>query len=461
MKIAWFSPFDRKSAIGDYSQVIVEQLCADHEVTVFSPAGGEAGTPRESSVPVVHLPPQVPDSILDALEAFDVPVYNLGDYLYFHQPIYEASLRRPGVVILHDLVMRNFFRGYFCIAKRSPEAYARQLGFDHGPEAEQEARDIIDGRRPDRSDDPDRLRHPMFKSALYKALGVIVHSDYARERLTGSVPSLVTKIDFPIYGPSERYVDCLPIRPIAPGSKVSVLTFGMLNPNKQIHTTIEAFAHSSLLRRHAHFTIVGTGDPDYTVRLQELIGLHHLRNTVTMAGRLTDEELRQELANADVVVNLRNPHLGESSASLLTSLVAGRPTVVWDHGFYGEFTDDVVVKVSEERQVRESLERLVTDEQLRSRIGRSARDHALKRFDTDRFCTRLCAFIDSVLTKKPVFALTDHVSQRLAELGSGPIDGLPERMAAEINSLWAEGSESQPGSPRREHDFLGSFAEVG
>ena len=61
-----------------------------------------------------------------------------------------------------------------------------------------------------------------------------------------------------------------------------------------------------------------------------------------LPGRLSDDDLWQQLTQADVVVNLRNPHFGESSASLLDALLAEAAIVVWNHGYYAEFPDDVV-----------------------------------------------------------------------------------------------------------------------
>jgi hypothetical protein len=111
------------------------------------------------------------------------------------------------------------------------------------------------------------------------------------------------------------------------------------------------------------------------------------------------------------------------------------PTVVWDHGSYGEFPDDVVVKVRSEAEIAGALEELVGDPARRQLLGRTARAHAVARFDTDRYCRQLREFAGQVRSAAPVLSLTDTAAERLAELGSTDLDGLAGRVAAEIAAL--------------------------
>ncbi len=109
MRIAWFSPFNPRSAIGDYSAAIVRHLAKADDVTTF--AAEQDDPPRDFPGTVVRMPAEPDEAFLAELDDFDYLVYNLGDCLAYHQGIYELAQRRPGVVILHDLVMADFFRG--------------------------------------------------------------------------------------------------------------------------------------------------------------------------------------------------------------------------------------------------------------------------------------------------------------------------------------------------------------
>src|SRR6202035_1766368 len=112
MKIAWFTPFGPRSAIGNYSEAIVDKLAEKHTVTVYAPCGGDGREPRATRHPLGRLPEDADEQLLAGLARFDALVYNMGDYFPYHHSIYEVLLRRPGVVVLHDLVMRDFFFGY-------------------------------------------------------------------------------------------------------------------------------------------------------------------------------------------------------------------------------------------------------------------------------------------------------------------------------------------------------------
>jgi glycosyltransferase involved in cell wall biosynthesis len=432
MKLAWFTPFNPRSAIGHFSNVLVDELARQHDVTVFVPEDEGGQAPRPTRLPVVRVPAQPTEAWLRGVDAFDLAVYNLGDYFPYHQAIYEVSIQRPGLIILHDLVMRDFFMGYFLLHQKRPFNFAAHAGFSDGPEAEQHARDVIAGRRVELSDDPIRLRYPMFRSAVQRGLGVVVHSEYARRRVGEAVACPVHRLDFP--RPSAIGTAAATGERVR-GDKVRLLTFGVLNPNKLVHATLEAIGQSDVLRRAVRFTVIGEGTKAYMDKLRGLIARYGLGEAVVLAGWCPDDRLGEELARADVVVNLRNPHQGESSWSLLDALFAGVATVVWDHGFYGEFGDDVVCKVRAESHLRPALERLVTDADHRRRLGATARAHALERFRTDRYCQGLVEFGELVRSQRPLWALTDHVSERLVELGSNRTDGLAGRIAAELGVL--------------------------
>jgi glycosyltransferase involved in cell wall biosynthesis len=242
----------------------------------------------------------------------------------------------------------------------------------------------------------------------------------------------VCKLDFPTFGPIAMAAGQAPARTARPGAKVRLLTFGVVHPNKLVHATIEAIAASPLLRREVTFTVIGNGRLEYMTSLENLVRDRALKDVVTLAGYRPDDQLRQALFSADVVVNLRNPHLGESSASLLDALIAGLPTVVWDHGFYSEFPDGVVCKISSERQLRPILEQLVTSPARRQRMGATARAHVLERFSTAAYCRGFHAFVNLVQSHKLILSLADGASDRLIEMGAAAIDGLAERVGGEL-----------------------------
>jgi glycosyltransferase involved in cell wall biosynthesis len=436
MKIAWFTPFGPQSAIGHYSEAVVDKLAEEHTVTLYAPCGAEGLEPRTTRHPLVRLPEKPDAGLLVGLEKFDVLIYNMGDYFPYHHAIFEVLLRRPGIVVLHDLVMRTFFFSYCLEHHGDRQELVRLAECDHGPEAAQHAREVvIERRRTESPDDAERLRWPLFQSALGRCLGVVTHSKYVHRRVTEAVPVPVAKLDFPCFGPLLTRLDDFRLPKPKREGPVNILTFGMINPNKMVHATIEAIGQSERLRQAVTFAVLGQVAPSYLERLNELIQSYNLGKVVQVRGRVSDDELRDALRQADIAINLRNPHMGESSASLLDALLAGLTTVVWDHGSYAEFPVEVVCKISSEQELGPALEKLAADAGLRLRMGEAARVHALSRFNTATYCDRLAQFIEKVLWNKPCLALVDQLSDRLAEMGVAPNDELIGRLAEEIARL--------------------------
>ena len=218
MRIAWFTPFSPQSAIGHYSEAAVRELVKTDEVVVYAsdpPRAAQVGPAR-----VVALTDGRFDAVLRELKGFDAVVYNMGNYVPFHKRIYEILLNHPGVVVLHDLVLRDFFFGYLLGEKRAPLVLARQMAYGEGPEGEAMARAFLAGSHAENTDDPRRLRFPMFQSALHRCEGVIVHSEYSRARVAAAVAAPAAKLDFPRFGPAAVRAAPAP-RPPRPAASAS------------------------------------------------------------------------------------------------------------------------------------------------------------------------------------------------------------------------------------------------
>src|SRR5439155_21371145 len=57
---------------------------------------------------------------------FDAVVYQLGNNP-FHGDIYEAALRHPGIVVLHEANLHDLIR---CLKSGEPESYLREIAYE-------------------------------------------------------------------------------------------------------------------------------------------------------------------------------------------------------------------------------------------------------------------------------------------------------------------------------------------
>ena len=80
-----------------------------------------------------------------------------------------------------------------------------------------------------------------------------------------------------------------------------------------------------------------------------------LRGNVIFTGYQSEIDYFTAIAAADVVINLRNPSMGEGSLTLMHALAAGKPTIVSDANQYREFPDKVCWKLVHDRNENELL----------------------------------------------------------------------------------------------------------
>ena len=66
---------------------------------------------------------------------------------------------------------------------------------------------------------------------------------------------------------------------------------------------------------------------------------------VRITGFVSEAEFDEYLAISDLVVNLRHPVMGVTSAALLRALAFGKPYIVTDIGWFSELPDSVVLKL--------------------------------------------------------------------------------------------------------------------
>jgi glycosyltransferase involved in cell wall biosynthesis len=366
--------------------------------------------------------------ILISLTAFDIAIYNLGDNYLLHGNIFAVSRRHPGIVILHDLVMHHFFSGYYFVELKDQPGYVDELAFAHGQAGRELGQRILAGKMGNVWESETMLQFHMAKAALHGTLGVVTHSEFARREVELFAAYPVTHINFPtpkIFPKSRKSAN--------QDGKIRFLSFGMLNSNKMIDRVIDAIGESSILRERVIYDVIGSGNDDYIKLLHQRIQQQHLEGKVMLHGYQADEVLQRYIQQADVIINLRNPYFGEASWVMLEAAFSAKPTLVWKHGYYDEYPDDTVVKVTS-ATLLSSLERVATDEALLVQLSKNIRDYALQTFITERYIQQLLEFIGQVRRQIPILQLTDTVSRYIQEIDP-QLSDLSRQVAREISHL--------------------------
>ena len=170
--------------------------------------------------------------------------------------------------------------------------------------------------------------------------------------------------------PAWSVVLLLPAAAFVPGWLV-VRQFG--RPRPSLPLALRAFRRLLAFVPEAYFLIVGEVLPE--VDLDGMLSEVGLGERVIRLDYVASFDAFVDwAATADVVLNLRYPTLGETSGAALRVMAAGRPLVVFDHGWYGELPDEAAVKVPplDEEALLVALLELARDPARRAALGVAA-----------------------------------------------------------------------------------------
>jgi glycosyltransferase involved in cell wall biosynthesis len=436
MRIAWCTPFGTRSAIGRVGQSVVEELSRVAAVDVWHPPTAQ---PLETSVPRIELAGDAADAA--RLATYDLAVYHIGNHLV-HRQILEAARRVPGAVVLHDLVLQDFFSAWYLSDPRLRDRYTAAMSRWYGMAGLAAARAASHTGSPDFLQSDEVLRYPLFEEAIAGAFAVVTHSAFSAERLRKVFPGPVRQVALP-----HRAIDTgrLPPREALgiPSGRLLALTFGEVNPNKRIHAILEALAEDPALASRIFYVVIGQAPEDYGRELQHIVKERGLESAVRLAGYLSDAELAAHLEHADFCVSLRHPTVEAASASVIAQLAAGKAVIVSDAGFYGELPDDCVLKIrpgGDTADLQESLRSVVEDETLRLALGRRARIYAYATFRVDRYAAEIVRLAEELADARPILTFIDRVGRELVRMGVMGSEPLIETVASLAGELFEERS---------------------
>lgn len=378
VNISWYSPLDaRASEIARYSWQILPVIGRHLGIAgVWSEEGRAAPEGWYGG----ELAPPIPG--VDPL-----PVYHIGNNP-LHLPIYEQSLREPGLVILHDLSLVDLARQQSHQAGE-PELWKELMYRQYGDEIR-----ALVNLSENSVDHYNEMvaNYPLFQPYIEGAIGVVVHSRHAEHAVNRQTEGTLPVRYLPLPGapcPGEggasrgndplRFVFC-----------------GHVGPNRRLVQFLEAWGGLSAPGR---IRLELFGNISSSKLLLDYARHFNVAEYLEFRGYVSDDELDLALQSADFALNLRWPSMGEASASQLRYWAAGLPTLVSDVGWYGEQPDDVVCKiaVSEEiPQIRALLQDALADPGKYREIGLRGCEHLRRRHLAAEYARQLTDFAVSL-----------------------------------------------------------------
>ena len=355
--LAVVSPWPpQRNGIADYAY---ELACASQEDLVIVT---EAARPQPARAS--HLMVGAETFLAQRSEQKTPTIYHVGnnpDHAFL-APIF---LRRPGVVVLHDLSLQ-----YLChyIERLLPGFTAAQLRTERPDIVGLFQRLGVAGLL--REIDHREIR---LLGWLRAAPAVIVHSQAARRTVQAALPGTpihvvghfcyLTGLSFEALGQwreaIRRQMAWLETITFS-GPPFVVVSLGFPTADKQFGSVMRAIARMPPpCRSRVALLIAGqvrVGDPD---PMAQAIA-HGCADRVRTLGWVEETDAARLLVAADIVLALRFPARGESSGAVARALGLGCATVVLDHGAYADLPEYAVIKLPARIDVSEPLQALLS-----------------------------------------------------------------------------------------------------
>lgn len=402
MRIAWFTPFSPRSAIGQVSKLVCEELRKSDDVYIFAPEDGEI---ISTAAPVMKFNPLTFQT--EQLSRYDFVVYNMGNYALYHRAVWQVMQKYPGILLLHDQIMHNFFHQITMLPEfggdplTGEREYVKLMRACYGEQGEAAAKALFTSYIGENKvriwESPATMAYPLFEPLLAKTTAVFSHAAF-----------FIEKIQNYFYGPTGyAYLPCVPDRlqtnislpsEFRDSSRVLVVATGIVHPVKRIAQVAEVLLANPDIAKQIQFVVIGEyGGPygDYLKSLAE----GRLKNCLYLLGYQPPEVMEAFLREADFCVNLRYPNSEICSKSLIEQMAFGKPVIVLDQGFFNEIPDDCLIRIrlkNEKEDLADAFRTLLVSEEKRREIGKKAAAFVELNCSPAVYVSRFKSFVESI-----------------------------------------------------------------
>lgn len=195
--------------------------------------------------------------------------------------------------------------------------------------------------------------------------------------------------------PKGLPLEQFPPKPVLGGisKPVRILFIGRLHPEKGVHTLLQALKSAQSAMQ---VTVVGTGSESYMSELRQLAA----QRPVTFLGHVSHSDLGPIYRDHDIFVfpSIVSEGFG---ATLQEAMASGLAIVSTAHGGQGEFLIDqenaLVFPADDVGALKQQLDRLIQDPELRQHIAKGARKTAETYFSMESYGKSTEAFLSERL----------------------------------------------------------------
>ncbi len=417
LRLAFFTPLaPLHTALADHSEGLLPYLQQRADIDLFIDEGYQPTTQNIVTQFNIYSYREFPQRAAD----YNLAVYVMGNNAHFHSYMHYLMRDYPGVVILHDTDLQQYFMVRALLSGQWDE-YRAELERIYGKIASRRIESLALTRQLDRL----KGAYPLVEPLLDWSRGAIVYNAFAyHDVLIRRPQAQVRQLKYHFYLP-EGFVIQPDIQALKKrwnlNSAFIIGTFGLFHSEKRLDVCLRAFKRFLAIRPEAHYLLVGQASPGYDI--PAMVRSYGLENRVLLAGWMNALEFTEHLCLPDVVIHLRYPHIGGTLYTPLRLLGLGQPAILSDIEPLAEFPEGCCVKISpdayEEDTLVETLHYLADHPDFRRQMGQNARRLILQHYDVAQIAREHLDFFEQVAcsTANPAIASTSPlpVSQLIQE----------------------------------------------
>lgn len=317
--------------------------------------------------------------------------YQMGNNPY-HSYIYDEIVKQPGFVLLHDyslhhlLLERSRIHSHEflkLISESFPNYY--KYYFDKSIELPELFKFII----------------PLNETIIEKSSGVIVHSKSSFDKIKEKFPrKSLLQINFPVIL-NHHYLkqDLKNLRnkyKLEQGDFI-ISSFGFVTPPKQIPLILNSLSLIKKELTNIKYLIVG--EVHESINIKKLINQYQLHNIVQVIGYTDLSTFEEYIKLSDLIITLRYPSAGETSAVLLRALAYGKANIVFDYDSFGDFPDDILLKIPlntyDPFSLAESIKTMYMNKDLKQSYETNAKDYIHGHHDIEKISKQLTKHLNN------------------------------------------------------------------
>jgi len=321
-------------------------------------------------------------------EKYSQFIYHFGNNPFFHLPMLHLLQRQKGIVVLHDSVL------YYLIAGQESgglwKALTRQSSTRNNIDL---VNNIIDD-----SPEKDILRYSspanyaFLQEVLLQATAVVVHSKMAKDyvvnaNFNGPIYQ-VPLIDYqqPTAINDSIIENNLILNLVKQKSDANVFiigVFGFAGETKRGHSIFQALSELSTDVK-ARLKLMIIGNDHYQTEINAM----GLSDIVVNVGYVNESDYDCGMAICDLIINLRYPSMGETSAVQIQAMSAEKATIVSNNGWFGELHNNTVHKISvggqEVEELKQAIVKIMDDDNYRLSVAHKAKEYIEKEHSPDQ-----------------------------------------------------------------------------